>query len=112
MKIDEFWPVLAVSAMVAGFFWLSSPAMHPLLAFGLVALSCAGYFALHGVYKAGVSYPKAEYALLACAFGGFFLAGLSLFSLQSAPALLIFPLIFSISALLSLARNFAAKLSG
>lgn len=86
--------------------------MHPMLAFGLVALSCAGFFALQGIYKAGLATPNAEYALLACAFGGFFLASLSLFSLQSAPALLSFPIIFSISALLSLSRNFAAKLSG
>jgi hypothetical protein len=112
MKIGGFWQVFAVSALVAAFLWLTSPSVSPLLAFGLFALSCAGYFALQAVYKAGMLYPAAEYAFLICAFGSFFIAGLTLFSLQSVAYLMPFPVMFSIPAVLSLASNFAAKLSG
>ena len=112
MKIGEFWHVLAISAVVAAIMWAYTPEVHPLLLLGLVALSCAGYFALVAIRKAGFAAPKAEYAFLVCTFGCFLLAGLMLYSLSSVSKLVVFPVMFSISALLSLARNFAEKLLG
>lgn len=112
MKIGEFWLTLGCAAAVAALEALYAKGMSPLFALGIVGLSCAGYFALEAMKKAGLAYPTAEYVLVACSFCTLFIAGLSLFSLQYALSAIIFPLMFCISALLSLTRNFAAKLSG
>jgi|GEM_PF-2055013 len=112
MKFGEFWKALALSAVVAAALLFSVPNMPLLLALGLVGFSCAGYFALAALSKAGFSSPMAEYAILACAFFAFFASAISRFALPTASALIFLPIMFSIPAVLSLARVFAAKLSG
>lgn len=112
MKIGEFWEVSAVTVPAVAVAWLSMPSAHPLLIAGLFALSFAGFFALAALYKAGFAAPTSEYALLGCSCGCLFIAGLSAASLQYALSNAFLPLVFSVSALLSLAKTFAAKLSG
>ncbi len=112
MKFGEFWASLAVTVPAVAAVWLMTPSMHPLFMAGLFALSFTGFFALAALYKAGFTTPNAEYSLIGCSFGCLFIAGLSAATLGYSLSFAFLPLIFSIPSLLSLSRNFVAKISG
>ena len=105
MKLEGFVTSFAVSAFLAGYFFLSGTiSLMPALA--LFALSLAGYFALAELKKSGMQTPSAELFFAATVIVCYFAAALSLSVLSSLLPLAFVPLVLLVPAITGVVHHY------
>ncbi len=107
MKIGDFGFFLAVSGAASALLLLPEfGGIPPLFAAALFAMSAAGYFALQKLRADGLPCPKAELLYVLAVFGCFFVAILPFFAFSFSLSLIYAPLVISVPAIVSVARDF------
>ncbi len=107
MKLEGFAASFAVSAFLAGYFFLSG-AVEAAPALALFALAQAGYFALAELKKCGMATPAAETAFAAAILACYFAAALSLSALSSLLSLSFVPLVLLVPAITGAVHHYVS----
>jgi len=105
MKFETFEMSFAVSALLAGYLFLTGT-VGPAQAVMLFALSQGGYFALSEIKKSGLHSPYAEALFAIAVFSSYFAAALSLSTLFALFSTSYVPLAFCVPAAVSVVHRY------